>query len=282
MPAIQPARLRQQAVLITQHFDNPAAFVRSLHHLFEFYADRARRPGQSGIPGPLLSAYKVHPPVLRQILLELTPLATAKPEQGLALCDALWQEPYLEFRMLSAMLLGKIPVESPQQIITRLEHWIKPDLEDHLIDILFKNSMIHLREENPEAMLRLIHSWMVESEPLKQQVGLRALMPLIKDPEFENLPTIFRLINPLARTAHPSLRQDLLDVIVALARRSPKETAYFLRKTLELPSATDTPWLIRQSLPEFPSDIQTSLRDSVRGKDWQPVESLLVEDEEGV
>ena len=65
MPAIQPARLKQQAVLLAQQFDNPVAYVRSLHHLLDFYADRAHRPGQSGKPAPLTSAYRVHPPVLR-------------------------------------------------------------------------------------------------------------------------------------------------------------------------------------------------------------------------
>jgi hypothetical protein len=59
MPAIQPARLRQQAALMVEHFDQPAAFVRSLHHLLEYYADRAHRPGQAGKPPALLAAYNV-------------------------------------------------------------------------------------------------------------------------------------------------------------------------------------------------------------------------------
>ena len=76
--------------------------MRSLHHLLDFYADRARRPGQSGKPAPLIDAYKVHPPVLRHILQELIPLAAENPDAGLALCDALWEQPYLEFRLLAS------------------------------------------------------------------------------------------------------------------------------------------------------------------------------------
>jgi hypothetical protein len=247
------------------HFDDPPAFTRSLHHLMEFYADRARRPGQAGKPDPMITAYQVRPPVLRQLLQELIPLAMERPESGLALCDALWKEPYLEFRLLSTMLLGQIPVHPPDPILQRIESWIKPDLEDYLINALFNHSLFYVRQHEPQALIRQIRNWLISEDTFAQFLGLRALIPIIEDPEFENLPALFRMIQSLTRSSHPSLRQDLLDVLAALAHRSPKETSYFLRQTLKMPSATDTPWLIRQSLHEFPTDIQSSLREEVRG-----------------
>ncbi len=267
MPAINPARLRQQAVLLAGHFDNPPAFVRSLHHLLEFYADHARRPGQVGKPDPMIAAYQVRPPVLRQLLQELIPLAAERPEDGLALCDNLWKEPYLEFRMLSAMLLGQIPTDTPTSIFQRLQSWIKPELEDYLINALLTHGLVYVRQHEPEALIRLIRNWIKSEDRFEQYLGLRALIPIIEDREFENLPAFFRMIQPQARAAHPSLRQDLLDVLAAFAHRSPKETAYFLRQTLEMPGATDTPWLIRQSLHEFPAEIQPGLREAVRNNE---------------
>ena len=76
----------------------------------------------------------------------------------------------------------------------------------------------------------------------------------------------------MSRKVHPALRQDLLDVLAVLAHRSPKETAFFLRQTMDMPSATDTSWLIRQTLNEFPEDVQESLRETVRGKGSSPGE----------
>jgi hypothetical protein len=61
-----------------------------------------------------------------------------------------------------------------------------------------------------------------------------------------------------------------LDVLIALARCSPRETAFFLRQSLELPNSPDTPWLIRQTARYFPADIQESLRAAVRGVEWKP------------
>lgn len=264
MPAIQPALLRQQAALLVEHFADPPAYIRSLHYLLDFYADRARRPGQSGLPAPIISAYNVRPPVLRMILQELTPPASDEPENGLALCDALWAEPTLEFRLLAAMLLGQILPDPPERIITRLKTWLVPDLEFYLIEALMNHAFGRLRQEHPQAMIRLIQDWMESSKPLYQQLGLRALLPLVKNPQFENLPVFFRLVQPLALNVPPGLRPDLLDVLAALAHRSPQETAFFLRQILSFPDAADTAWLIRQLLNEFPTENQLMLRNVVQ------------------
>jgi hypothetical protein len=264
VPAIQPALLRQQAALLVEHFADPPAYIRSLHYLLDFYADRARRPGQAGMPPPITSAYNVRPPVLRMILQELTPPAIEAPETGLALCDALWAEPNLEFRSLAAMLLGQIPPSPPDRIIARLKSWLVPDLEFFLIETLMNHALGRLRQEHPQAMIRLIQDWLESTKPLYQQLGLRALLPLVENPQFENLPVFYRMIQPLASNVPPGLRPDLLDVLVALTHRSPQETAYFLRQTLNYPDAADTAWLIRQLLNEFPPDQGQMLRNVVK------------------
>jgi hypothetical protein len=270
MPAIQPARLKQQAALLGQHFDNPAAFVRNLHNLLDFYADRARRPGQTGTPAPLIQAYQVRPPVLREILLTLSPLANEEPQQALALCDALWGEVYLEFRSLSAMLLGQVPVEASDGVTERIKTWIIPDLPDDLIMELLSHGLFRIRQETPQKAIKLVEYWMVDKDDFHKQLGLRALGPMIEDPNFENLPAFFRLIQPLTRSSPPALRPDLLDVLAALAQRSAQETAYYLRQTLDMPKSPDTAWMIRQSLRNFPSEIQESLREAVRGIERRP------------
>ena len=53
MPAIQLTRLRLQTAGLAESFANPQAFVRGLHDLLDYYADRTHRPGQSGAPAPL-------------------------------------------------------------------------------------------------------------------------------------------------------------------------------------------------------------------------------------
>jgi hypothetical protein len=264
VPAIQPALLKQQAVLLADHFNDPPAYLRSLHYLLDFYSDRSRRPGQAGTPAPMISAYKVRPPVLSMILQELAPLAENDPSQGLALCDALWNEPYLEFRLLSAMLLGEIPPSPPDTILQRLKKWLVPDLEFFLIEALMEHSFNQVRKQHPQEIVQLIRDWLDQGDQFYKQLGLRALLPVINHPDFQNLPVFFRLIQPLVNHVPSGLRPDMLDVLGALAHRSPLETAFFLQQSLNLPKPDDVAWLVRQSLDEFPPEIRQTLRQAVK------------------
>jgi len=264
MPAIHPARLRQQAAVLVEHFYDPPAFIRSLHHLLDSYAERIHPTGQARELPALLPAYRVRPPVLRHILLELAPLVDGDPESGLALCDALWEQPYLEFRLLAAGILGQIPCTYVEGIVSRLQGWIRPDIESRLVDALFVQGATCLRKKNQTALIRLAESWLHESDSFYQQLGLRLLLSLLKEPEFENLPVLYRLIQNLTRNCPARLRPDLLDALAALAQRSPNETAYFLRQTMTMPNSPDTPLLLRLSLQEFPPEIQENLRSISR------------------
>ena len=93
---------------------------------------------------------------------------------------------------------------------------------------------------------------------------------MVEDPAFQNLPAFFRLVHPLVRSAPIAVRPDLLDVVSKLAQRSPTETAFFLRQTLALPNSPDTPWVIRQVLSEFPSEIEANLRAAMRSRPVYP------------
>ena len=249
---------------MAEHFGDPPAYIRSMHHLLDFYSDRVKRLGRSEKPGPLIKTYQVPPPVLRLILQELLPLAHNDPEKGFALCDALWKEPYFEFRILASMLIGQMPAEHAEKIIEQVQCWITTDLGVQLVDAILLHSFICLRHERPPILVDLIKSWLNNTDIFSKQLGLRALLPLINDADFENLPAFFGMIQPLTENTPNVLRPDLLEVLIALTRRSPQETAYFLRQCLKSTSSTDTPWLIRQVVQQFPPDLQERLRQSMR------------------
>lgn len=93
---------------------------------------------------------------------------------------------------------------------------------------------------------------------------MRLLLTLARDPTHENLPAFFRLIQPLTRNSPARLRPDVLDILETLARRSPKETAYFLRETALLPNSPATLFLIRQLVKAFPEEVEEDLRRFIR------------------
>ncbi len=264
MPAIQLARLKIQAARLSDSYSQPDAFVSGLHNLLDFYADRTHRPGQSGKPSPLLTAYHVPQPVMKQILLELSPKVEADSGSGLVLIDSLWDQSYVEFRMLAANLLALIPIQPPEPVLQRVQNWLEAETEDKLIDTLLNTSLTRLRNENPSRFIELVKEWLFSTHLHDQHLGLRAVLPLIQDPTYDNLPLIFRLLTPLARTAPTRIRSYIADDFCALARRAPAETVYFLRQNISMSESPGIPWLARQVLPGLPVGNQDSLRDILR------------------
>lgn len=267
MPAIQLARLKIQIARLGESFSQPAAFVSGLHNLLDFYADRTHRPGQSGKPSPLLTAYHVPPPILRQILLEITPRIEADPDSSLALLDELWKQPYLEFRLLAANLLGMVPVIPPEPVVNRLQEWVSSETEDKLIETLLNQSIARLRTENRNRFFDLIKGWLNSTDLREQQLGLRAILTMLNDPSYDNLPYLFRLLTPLTRTAPARLRPFIIEAYRILAQRAPTETAYFLRQSMDLPESPGVPWVARQILQDLPKENKDSLREALRSID---------------
>ena len=158
MPAIHLAKLKQQAALLSNNFDQPKVFIRELHDMLDIYAERSHRPGQSGAPPPLIHSYNVPKPVLRQILIELAPLVTSRPGEALSLCDALWEEPYLEFRLLAASILGLIPADPPDPIFIRVEKWGRSITDDQILTELMQQGLASVRHESIEILIDIPES----------------------------------------------------------------------------------------------------------------------------
>jgi hypothetical protein len=264
MPAIQLARLKIQVTELLAFFDDPPNFVRELHSLFEFYADRTRHPGRAGKPKPLIQAYNIPKQVMRRIVSDLTPLVLDDPERALALADQLWIDAWYECRMLAIYILGILPPEHAENIVERLQDWGKTCREDALVDALLDVGGARLRTESPDAFVELVESWLSETDVSSRKVGLRAFPALILNPDFENLPLVFRLISPFLREVTSALETDLLRVVRALAERSPNETAIYLQQILTGPYKPGLTIIVRRSLDVFPQDLQDSLRAILR------------------
>ncbi len=270
MPAIQPERLKTQAAQIGNLFPEPAALVSALHDMLDFYADRTRRPGQTGAPPPLLQAYQVPNPVMRQLWQVLKPRIDEDPQAGLSLADALWAEQNMECRILAVQALGRLPVAPPDEVIRRLSGWVVEETDHSLQHLLLTTGAARLRQEDPEKLFRLAKTWLASTDRYIPRLGLQILLPLINDPAFDNLPLIYRLLRPLTLRFPSEARPYFLQVIEALARRSPQETVFFLCENLT--GSPDAPLaaLARRSLDYFPDEHKARLRDGLKSARTPP------------
>jgi hypothetical protein len=266
MPAIDLARLKKQTARLADLFDQPAAFLREHREILDYYVNRTLR-SQGVAPSSVLPTYRTPTVVMRQIENELGPLAERQPIQALELADALWDEGWLETRLLAAFLLGRIPPQE-ERLLARLTAWTQVVRDPSVRAALLTTSLTRLRQETPDLFLILVKEWLYPSRKRMWSNGIQALVPLISASNFDNLPPIFEIISPILKAPPASLQFDILELLVTLYNKSPDETLYFIQQVLKSTKSELPAISLRRMLPEMPSDFQANLREILRDHVW--------------
>lgn len=253
-------RLKAQIGELAWQFTRPGEFQQALTDLFNYYAERSYRPGQSTQPVSLSPMYHLPALILRQLALDLSPYCQENPSAALALADILWTDNYLEPRLLAVSLLGHLPLQPAEPLIERLQNWCQPTENKELLESIFQQGTRRMRRQIPERWLTIIKGWLNDPRVPFQAMGLHALLPLIQDRDYDNLPPVFSSISPLLQSAPAAIQVELIEVISALARRTPRETVYYVRQVLTVAQGTAAARLIRKTLPAFDAEGQASLK----------------------
>lgn len=264
MPAVNPTRLRFQIQDLLVDFYRPPVFHRRLQELFSFYANRTLKFGDIPQQHSYLPAYHLPQPVVRQLKLDLVPAINEQPGDALALADELWLDPYFEIRQIAIYILGVTPVDQPDPILERLQRWLSPELDRSLSSDLFSTGTQYLQETFPSDWESFIQSLLSMKQVKMVAAGIAGLSEGLKNPSFQNLPAVFRLLSPFLRQPEPGLMIELENLIEALAEYSPTETAFFLRQSLAVSDSSKTLQIVKESLSFFPVDIQEDLKSSLK------------------
>ncbi len=263
MPAINLARLKTQTARLSEKFSEPEAFVRALNELLDFYTNRTIRSTQ--IAQRLsVPTYRTPAPVLRQIQAELASLAGTRSIEAIALTNALWKAGTFEARLLAAYLLGSIPPAQAIPALTRLPDWLAQSTDKEIRSALLTDAFARLRRENPEALFILLEDWLKSPRSSMQVWGLRALIPMVTNPQFENLPAVFRILRPAVQSAGPVTQLELQACLATLEQVSPIETLAFLRENIGDNPAPLMLRTFRRILSGLSPELQAGLREMLR------------------
>jgi hypothetical protein len=272
MPAIDLARLKIQAARLAEKFGEPEAFLRALNELLDFYTNRTIRATQ--IAQRLsVPTYRTPRPVLRQIESELVVLAEKQPTEAITLSYVLWEADSLESRLLAAYLLGNLPSAQAISALARLPAWLNQSTDKEIRVALLTNALARLRREKPDAFFNILEGWLGSPQSTLQVWGLQALIPVLQDPQFENLPAVFRILRPAIQAAGPATQLDFQACLAALERVSLTETVAFLR---EIVRGNPEPMMIRilrRILPGLSQELQEALREILREQSGQAATS---------
>ena len=268
MPAIDLARLKTQAARLAEQFGQPEAFLAGLYEMLDHYTNRTRRATQV-VQRYSIPAYNTPQPVLRQIESELAALAEARPIEAVALVKALWDSGSLESRLLAANLLGCIPSAHAIPALSRLPDWLSRTTDREVQAALLSEAMARIRLENPPTFFLILENWLAPPRPSFQIWGMQALVPLLRDPRFENLPAVFRILQPAVRAAGPMTQVDLSACLTALERVSLTETVAFLREILQDQPSPVLLRTVRRMLPGLSPELQSALKEILRARNIQ-------------
>lgn len=266
MPAINLARLKTQASRLSEKFSEPEAFLHDLNEMLDFYTNRTMRSTQTARRYSL-PTYRTPPPVLRQIQGELEPLAETHPIEAIALTNALWKAGSLESRRLAASLLGSIPLAQSTPAIIQLPDWLAKSTDKQILSALLTEAFARLRRESPETLFLVLEEWLKSPRSTLRVWGLRALIPMLTEPHFENLPAVFRILKPAVQSAGPTTQLELQACLATLEQVSLTETLAFLR---EITSEHPAPLMLRtfrRIMAGLSPELQTGLREMLREKE---------------
>jgi hypothetical protein len=267
MPAIDLSRMRKQAARLADFFFLPDEFIRHLHEMLDFYVNYTVRKPPASAPGANLRSYRTPPVIVRQIEQELMGRAGSPENAGAALelADRLWDEEWLETRILAAFLLGSIPPRE-ERLLARLTAWSRQLYDADLRAELLDTSLVRLRREAPDLFLELVGEWLQPQRLTLWQNGIQAVMSAVADREFHNLPPLMKVIEPVVKSAAPRLQKNIEALVRALYAASPTETTYFVRQVLMDSDDPQTTMTFRRISPSLPRELQEEIRDFLRGK----------------
>ena len=264
MPAIEFSRLRTKIELLAKVYDQPGQFVKDLTDLYFFYSDLTFQASNAYTKGNSRPTYRAPVVINRELEHTLKPLARSNPQASLPIIDALWATGTAEPCQLAAALLGAIPIDFADAILERIQTWSRERDDPDLINTLHTKATETLRRENPRLWLETLDHWVHSQDSTLQKLSLLGVLPMINDPQMDNLPILFDFLEPILSKPDPHLVINLLTIVELLQTRSETETVYFLKQIIRDSKSDDLPRFIRRALPSFSEEAQQSLKTCLR------------------
>lgn len=258
MPTIDLSRLKQEVAEISEYFSQPETYLRAVERMLQTYSVPVHRQGRVKGMRPVLPSYEVPPPLMKHLQFEMALQAEDSPASALQIADGLWAKRSIETRQLAARLLGAIEAP-PSQITQRLKAWALENREPVLAPELAEAGTRQLAAKHPDTLVAFASELLAGNELRLQVLAIGALSNLLSETSYANLPVIFELLQAPTRVASRGLRPELAALLTRMAKRSPRETEFFLQQSLRGEATQGTAWVVRQVMKTLAEDSRQRL-----------------------
>jgi len=258
MPPIDLTRLRARTTALAERFADATATASAVRQLLDDYADRTHRPSPRVASRSLGYSFKVAPPVLRAVITALRGPTLANPAVATAMADQLWKNGSREERRIAAEVLGLVAPQQPAEALAIIEVWV-PRIEGaETADALAEYGLGPLMLADPARYLAEARRWVTFPQKWARRFGLAALMPLIHDRQWDNVPGALSVVRLAMADTDGDVRREAVAVLEGLAAKSPAEIGQFLREQASRTN-TNTGSIIRAAMLALDPEEQTSI-----------------------
>jgi len=261
MTAVDPQRLAREIDALGVELENPKALRSRVVALLDIYADRTRRTGAGVNPARAPRSFDVPSPIMRSLKRYLSQQLIEKPELAREIADELWLAGYRETQMLAAEVLSVHPVE---QVAGWVEARAGESVDSTTLESLAGNSLSAWRQADPQGFLEKISLWLRGENSRIKTLALHALTAAVQEPVFEDLPTIYRLLQSFETPLRGELKRAMFELVAALAKRSPAETTHFLLERLRSGGAA-AKRLARHVQDDLPAQQRSAIAKALSG-----------------
>ena len=201
--------------------------------------------------------------VTQQIGKSLNQLTSQYPVPALTILDGLKQDKHFEAQYLAVGMLGFLPFDFKQQVMKHLQSWIRPEVDEMLLNAALGSAQHFFIEHDLESWLRQIQRWLETGDISLMKIGLRGLKMLVEDSHFDQFEKVFALLTPFFLQPKLSFQRDTLEAVKSLINRSEMESSAFMHSILLRTGDAATLRLIRRAIPLFSTDVQDRLNKAI-------------------
>jgi hypothetical protein len=260
MPAVPLDRLTEQIDSIFLPDHPGEVFIKDFLNLISIHGNYAYRAGDTVQRKSLLPVLRVAPVVMNAIQNKFRLLCEQDPETALDYADQLWNVELYECKYFASIIIGTLPNEYRDQVISRFVDWSSSTTDREIHQILFKNGSSTIIKHNSSEWLSIISEWIDKSSVPYTLTAIYALQSLVQDSSFINFPKVFNILTPLFMIDHRKITSGMVILFETLATQNPIETSYFLSNLLLTTTNPNAKQITKKTLKYFPAAEQKKLR----------------------
>ena len=261
MPAIDPRRLKREAVAVAQASRDPAELASRCVSLLDTHAERTRRPPESARVEDSVRGFGTPLSVVRTLASAIDREIGDDEAARWAAVEALWNADYRETQHIAAELIGSAADRSAAD---RVEALLAEEANRLSVETLVRQGTRGWRAVAPQEYLDRARAWLRSGDDRLVRAGLSALGTAVDEVPGHELHLVLSALSGHADQLHGASYRVYRDLLADLADRSAPECAQFLLDELRRGNYDRASReLVRDLLSQFAEPQRTKLEQAL-------------------